>query len=125
MSDKNASRACVLVVEDYDDFRDTLSALLTLKGYSVETAADGQEAMRIMRRGSGLPDLVITDLRMPHDGWALRRDMLADDALARIPAIVLSSSDVRGSEHELQAVAYMEKPVRLADLIELVEKHCG
>lgn len=123
MNDLCDSRPFILIVEDYDDLRDTLTALMKLKGYAVESAADGEEAMSIMQDGERLPDLVITDLRMPHDGWTLRRKMLEDEALASIPAIVLSSTNVRGFEDKLRAVAYFEKPVRLPVLVEAIEKY--
>lgn len=114
-------RLCLLLVEDHADLRETLSDLLRMKGFSVESAADGKKALAMMKNGSS-PNLVITDLRMPYDGWSLRRKMLEDDELSSVPVIVMSAIDARGSD--LQASAYLQKPVDLTELVATIDKHC-
>lgn len=114
----------LLLVEDYADLRDTLRDLLKLKGYRVQSARDGRQALHMMRSEGYRPDLVITDLKMPNeDGWSLRRRMLQDEKLAGVPVIVLSSAEA-GSREELQAAAYLKKPVEAGELLQSIEDHC-
>ena len=58
----------VLVVDDNEDNRDIYAASLRHRGYTVEVACDGEEALDIARRRR--PALVVMDLGMPGmDGW--------------------------------------------------------
>ncbi len=55
----------VLLVEDHPDARDALRLLLELRGYSVATAADGAEALRLLRDGVR-PCVILLDWMMPN-----------------------------------------------------------
>jgi len=57
-------RRRILIVDDDEITRYTLGALLSKEGYEVLTAGDGFEALAAMR--CGIPDLIITDLKMPN-----------------------------------------------------------
>jgi two-component system, OmpR family, response regulator MprA len=60
----------ILLVDDEPGIRLTLSAILSMKGYEVETAVDGVDALEHLSRKK--PDVVISDLRMPRmDGFEL------------------------------------------------------
>lgn len=114
----------VLLIEDEDDFRESLSALLELKGYAVESAPNGRAALSRLRAGP-LPCIVIMDLMMPEmDGWQLRAAMLGDEKLAAVPAIVLSAVGAGEPQTPLQAVARLNKPVDIHELYRLLEEHC-
>ncbi|MCL9796827.1 response regulator [Frankia sp. AgKG'84/4] len=87
-------------------------------GQTLHTVSDGVQALEFLRDPSApLPDLIILDLNMPRLGG---RDTLAairsDPALARIPVVILTTSDapsdVIGS-YELHASAYVCKPTDL------------
>jgi two-component system, OmpR family, KDP operon response regulator KdpE len=81
----------ILVVDDEPQITRVLKTTLTSLGYATRTAADGNEALQIMKNWP--PDLLITDLRMPNmDGLDLCRHVRAK---SQIPIIVLS---VRGEE---------------------------
>lgn len=54
----------ILVVDDEDALRKTSSAILESRGYEVQTAGDGFEALVSLRKS--LPDVIISDLRMPN-----------------------------------------------------------
>jgi CheY-like chemotaxis protein len=54
----------ILIVEDNPDTRDLLALLLTKQGYTVQTASDGKEGLKLIQ--ADRPDLVITDINMPH-----------------------------------------------------------
>jgi two-component system cell cycle sensor histidine kinase/response regulator CckA len=55
----------VLVVEDEDDLREVITRLLTLGGYRVITASDGEAALALARSPDTAIDLVLTDVVMP------------------------------------------------------------
>ncbi|MCI5145504.1 MAG: response regulator, partial [Candidatus Electrothrix sp. AR3] len=54
----------ILIIDDNEDFRQTLAELLELKGYDILEAADGTEGLELYRQHS--VELVITDLIMPN-----------------------------------------------------------
>jgi adenylate cyclase len=103
----------VLVVDDNDDNRFTLSMRLETCGYgNILTAEDGREALAKMR--SGPVDLVLLDIMMPElDGYGVLEEMRSDVALRDIPVVMISalediSSVVRCIE--LGATDYLTKP---------------
>lgn len=55
--------AVALIVDDEEPIRSMLSAIARSKGFNVDTAADGQEALE--KLGSGRFDVIILDLMMP------------------------------------------------------------
>ena len=79
----------VLVVEDDSDISELLTLYFEAKGYEVETAHDGQEALTQLQRV--LPDLMLLDVVLPKlDGWSV---LTAVRAQSRIPVILLTSLD--------------------------------
>ena len=60
----------IMVVDDEQNYRDVLKMILTAKGYDVDTAGNGQEALDLLEKATY--DVVISDLKMPvMDGYAL------------------------------------------------------
>jgi CheY-like chemotaxis protein len=59
----NTAKTRILVVEDDQSVLSTIAMILNLKGYQVETACDGFDAL--MRLKDNLPDLIVSDLNMP------------------------------------------------------------
>jgi DNA-binding response OmpR family regulator len=95
-----------------------VATVLEKRGYSVETAVDGEDAMaRALARA---PDLLITDVMMPKvDGWTLVRNLRARPELAMLPVIfltALSSEDDRIRGFRLGADDYVTKPFRFEEL---------
>jgi CheY-like chemotaxis protein len=115
--------ARILVVDDDESIRDLLRMHLTSAGYEVQVAADAIAAGYIVLQAP--PDLIITDVSMPHmDGFEFVAALKADTSLPRIPVIFLTSmedGDSRG--RELGAVGYVTKPVRADRLLSLVAQH--
>ncbi len=115
--------ARILVVDDDESLRDLLRLHLSSAGYEVEVAEDAISAgYKVLRR---LPDLIITDIEMPHmDGFEFVAALKADKSLPYVPVIFLTSvedGDSRGKE--LGAVGYVTKPVRADRLLALVAQH--
>src|SRR5690348_9563693 len=80
----------ILVVDDDVDTREILTLLFTTRGYIVDTAADGAQALRAARRGPP-PCVILLDLMMPvMDGETFRRAQLADAQLQDIPVLCIS-----------------------------------
>jgi len=81
--------ARILVVDDDDDIRGLVRALLERAGHEVIDAADGRAGLRELYAGS--PDLVILDVAMPGlDGWAtLERIREVSD----VPVLMLTARD--------------------------------
>jgi len=108
----------VLVADDDAWILRMVVTVLEKRGYSVETATDGEDAMdRAIRRP---PDLLITDVMMPRmDGWALVRSLRALPEMASLPVIfltALSSDDDRIRGFRLGADDYVTKPFRFEEL---------
>jgi CheY-like chemotaxis protein len=108
----------VLVADDDAWILRMVATVLEKRGYSVETAVDGEDALaRALARP---PDLLITDVMMPKvDGWSLVRQLRAHAELAMLPVIfltALSSEDDRIRGFRLGADDYVTKPFRFEEL---------
>lgn len=108
----------VLVADDDAWILRMVATVLEKRGYSVETAVDGEDALK--RALARTPDLLITDVMMPKlDGWALVRQLRSHSALAMLPVIfltALSSEDDRIRGFRLGADDYVSKPFRFEEL---------
>ncbi len=106
----------ILVVDDEPQITRVLKTTLSSHGYGTRTASDGEEALQLMKEWA--PDLIITDLRMPHlDGLGLCRRVREQ---SQIPIIVLS---VKGEERikvealDAGADDYVTKPFNMNELL--------
>jgi CheY-like chemotaxis protein len=111
----------ILIVDDDQESRNLLSEVLQANGYAVGAVADGVAAREELRREGGYT-VVIADLRMPREsGLELLRHLRQQKATQ---AMVLMSSFISASERklaqELGAHALLEKPFRLAELLQVV-----
>ena len=92
-------------------------------GYDVRVAEDAITAGHLVLKNP--PDLIITDVNMPHmDGFEFVAALKSDLTLPYIPVIFLTSTvdgDHRGKE--LGAVGYLTKPVRADQLVAMVAQH--
>jgi CheY-like chemotaxis protein len=116
----------VLVVEDDEDIRADLTAILRVKGFTVDEAANGKEALARMHNGTS-PCVIVLDLMMPvMNGWELRQVMRQDQQLAAIPVIVVSGKGRIAPEEEevLAPAAVLVKPFELSELLALVARFC-
>jgi CheY-like chemotaxis protein len=117
----------VLLVEDDQDLRETIAALLSRHGHQVHTAADGAEALGWLKRHGTQPCLVLLDLMMPGmNGFDLRSHMTADPDLASIPVVIITGAGVLADQraHELRA-EILKKPVAMSTLLGTVDRYCA
>ncbi len=84
----------ILVVDDMPIFREPIDGVLSAAGFTVVTAANGQEAVAAL--SAARPDLVLLDLGMPvMDGLAVLAFMRREQAFRTIPVIILSADSDR------------------------------
>src|SRR5262245_11175660 len=84
-------RVAALVIDDEPDARELLARIIRKAGYSVATAADGQEGLDLLR--SIGPDVILVDLMMPGmDGAPFRQVMRRDRDLIQIPTVVMTAT---------------------------------
>ncbi len=114
----NPMSSRILVVDDDAWILRMVTTVLEKRGYTVETASDGQEALE--KACATNPDLVVTDVMMPNmDGWALIKALRARAEFAFLPVIFLTalgSDDDRIRGFRLGADDYLPKPFRFEEL---------
>jgi len=113
----------ILIVEDNEENRDSLSRRLQRRGFEVVTAADGNVGVAMSR--SEKPDLVLMDLNMPElDGWEATRQVKAAEATRGVPVLALTAHALAGDrERALEAgcADYHTKPVDFPKLLAQIE----
>src|SRR4029079_4949852 len=92
----------VLLADDSPDTRALYGEYLELCGFRVETAADGEEAVR--KAEAEWPGVIIMDLAMPRmDGWEAIRQLRANPQTAAIPIVALSAFTMAESTDRARA----------------------
>ena len=123
----------VLLVED-----DPGDALMTREAFAehkvgnrLHVVSDGVEALRFLRREGEYaqaprPHLVLLDLNLPRkDGREVLQEIKQDEDLARIPVVVLTTSEAAEDvirSYQLHANAYVTKPVDFDQFIKVVQQ---
>lgn len=125
----------VLVVDDEPDVRAYLGGILRDGGFRVLTAADGEEALAMIRAEP--PDFISLDLVMPRkSGHRLLYELRRDRALARIPVLIVTAHAKtelgRGAMQDLMENrilsgpgVYLEKPVDPRSYLRAVQRALG
>lgn len=114
--------ARVLVVEDDEILRDTLVEVLGDEGYDVRSASNGRAALEALDQWE--PDVIVLDLMMPlMDAFEFRRHQVAADLAPQSRVLILSAArDLETAAEQIGADAWMAKPFRLLEVIEIVER---
>jgi EAL domain-containing protein (putative c-di-GMP-specific phosphodiesterase class I) len=112
----------VLVVDDEEDLRTLLERMLTRGGMTVETAAGGEQALALLRRGHRF-DTIVSDLMMPGmDGMQFLREARHLDL--DVPMIFLTGNPSLSTAMEAMeqgGYRYLAKPIELERLIAVVK----
>jgi CheY-like chemotaxis protein len=116
----------ILVVDDDCDIRDSLIETLEDHGFRATGAANGVEALDVLRKSAERPSLILLDLMMPvMDGPGFREEQLKNPSWADIPVVVISAySDAEARARSLAAEC-MRKPLAIRPLIDMVRRHCA
>jgi two-component system chemotaxis sensor kinase CheA len=109
-----ASSPLVLIVDDSASIRRHTQIIVEEAGLRAITAKDGAEALELLLNGSVKPDLILSDVEMPHlDGWQLLEYIKTDDNLGHVPVVMVTSLDAdnhRATATRLGAADYIVKP---------------
>ena len=109
----------VLVVDDNSANVRLLSDLLTVHGFQVRTARDGEGCLAVV--AEKIPDLVLLDVIMPGmDGFTVCRTLRSDPRLHRLPIVLVTSLDPHGERVKgLDAGAddFLSKPIHAPELL--------
>jgi adenylate cyclase len=110
--------ARILIVDDQRSNVEMMAGVLKARGYVVNGAYDGMQALEQVREAS--PDLVVADILMPNmDGYELCRRLRGIPETALLPVILVTSVDAQGERIKgLEAGAddFLEKPVNWEEL---------
>jgi CheY-like chemotaxis protein len=116
--------ARILIADDYDDNRELLRLMLESAGYSVRETRNGSEFLAAARAEP--PDVALIDLSMPVlDGWGTLNALRADERTRRVHCIAvtaLAAEQDRQRALDAGFDAYLTKPYRSRDLLDLVKR---
>jgi CheY-like chemotaxis protein len=112
----------VLVVDDEEPIRSTLTEALELEGYAVRSASNGLEAFELMRRFR--PGAIVLDLMMPvMSGWEFLERCRGDHTCSATPVLVISAySKLPQEAAKLGVKACIAKPFDLDVLLGAVDR---
>jgi CheY-like chemotaxis protein len=113
----------IMIVDDDPNIISYLEDFFGDNGYDTCSAADGSEAMAVVRKEK--PDLITLDLEMPEE-WGPRfyRKLTKEEEYKKIPVIVISG--LTGGKYAIQkAVASLTKPFDREQLIKIVKDTIG
>ena len=117
----------VLVVDDDEVIRRLIAANLTLEGFDVATAVDGQDCLE--KASVIAPDIITLDLTTPRlDGWetALRLRKCPDTSHIKVVLITARVQEGNQTPHRhAGADAYLTKPFDVAEMIRVVRELAG
>ncbi len=116
------AQASVLVIEDNDDARAALVALLELEGYAVDGAADGTKGIEMVRAKN--PDAVLVDIGLPGvDGYEVARRLRALDRRPFLVALTgYGQPEDRARAQQAGFDAHLVKPVDPTELSALLSR---
>ncbi len=115
----------ILIVEDDIDSRILLERTLPRQGYSIESAANGVEALQ--KAVLSPPDLIISDIMMPEmDGFELCRRIKADERLRTIPFVFYTSTYIDQKDERLAmalgASRFLIKPMKMEEFFDIISE---
>jgi two-component system cell cycle response regulator DivK len=128
LSDYKSSRgselAKIMIVEDNALNIKLFCDLLAAHGHQPEAVTDSRLALDAAR--AFLPDLVITDIQLPHvSGLDLIRMIRSDKQLREVPIMAVTAYSAQGDEERIRgagAQAYVSKPISVAKFAQTVEE---
>jgi len=119
------SNAEILIVDDMLPNLHLFSSMLSSQGYRVREAADGLSALKSVQDSP--PDLILLDVRMPGmDGYAVCKQLKADERWRNIPVIFVSALDEQTDKVQgfsVGGVDYITKPFHIHEVLARVETH--
>lgn len=116
VDDHTKSRKNILVVDDDSNIRNLLRQELKAAGYLVAEAADGVEAISLIKKN--IPDLILLDVMMPKmSGFDVAAVLKNDPTTMNIPIIIVSIIENRERGYSIGVDRYFTKPLNTEDLL--------
>jgi len=119
--------AKIMIVEDNALNIKLFCDLLAAHGHQPEAVTDSRNALDAARAFQ--PDLVITDIQLPHlSGLDLIRLIRADEGIAQVPIMAVTAYSAPGDEERIRAAgaqAYVSKPISVMRFAQTVEDLLG
>jgi CheY-like chemotaxis protein len=113
----------VLIIDDDDDVREALIALLITEGYDAAGAPSGLAALTIMTWKRFIPDVILLDLLMPTmDGAQFHAVLQKHPDWSQIPVIVCTGD---AQPVTLSVFGVLEKPFDLDEMLAIVKSACA
>ena len=111
----------ILIVDDDLDIRELLAETLEERGFDVVTAANGLEAISVVRNMTTPPSIILLDLMMPVlDGYGFLEERAKDAALASIPVAVISAGHGLDPSRLSNAARIIPKPIDVSLLVSVI-----
>ncbi len=123
----STEKKTILLVEDHEDARFVLSAILNFDGYAVIEATDGRQGVRMARLHQ--PDLILMDIRMPRmNGFEAGDEIQRADDIATVPIVAVTAETMdpvqrRRADRLFHSI--VQKPVEPDQLLERVRSIIG
>ena len=121
----------ILIIDDDTDFKEAITTLLEVKGYSVITADSGKEGIKRARQDK--PGLILLDVVMSYrtEGLDIARELSGDTEAGDIPVILTTgirremnlSFSLEPDDKTLPVKAVLEKPIKPETLLKEISKH--
>ncbi|OLS14434.1 MAG: response regulator receiver protein [Promethearchaeota archaeon CR_4] len=122
----DAPNCDVLVVDDEPDTLLLARRILEMDKYTVKTAANGMEALDMIRKGIALPRLILLDIMMPKgDGWYVLEALKKDEHLKTIKVTIFTVKAFTKDYDKAKALgadSYITKPFRGEKLLEHIRE---
>ncbi|OGE23544.1 MAG: hypothetical protein A3J42_09270 [Candidatus Dadabacteria bacterium RIFCSPHIGHO2_12_FULL_53_21] len=110
----------VLLIEDEESLRKLYTKILNAKNYTVEAAADGEDALSVLKIFR--PDVIVLDIVMPHyNGVEFLKILKNDSELKGIPVVMLTAlSEMRKITEclDMGAVGYITKDSTVEEIVQ-------
>lgn len=117
----------VMVVDDDEVIRQLIAVNLTLEGFDVSTAVDGQDCLE--KVADVKPDVITLDVMMPRlDGWVTATQLRRNPVTASIKVVLITAraqEDDRDHGRQVGVDAYLTKPFDPAEMIRVVRELAG
>ncbi|QIZ72656.1 response regulator transcription factor [Oxynema aestuarii] len=115
--------AQLLLVDDEPGLREAVQAYLEDEGFQVEVASNAEQGWELLQQK--LPELVITDIMMPHvDGYEFLKQLREDPRFKALPVVFLTARGMTGDRiqgYQAGCDAYLSKPFDPDELVAIVK----
>ena len=110
---KKHMNACILIVDDNPTNLKLASQVLEIEGYTVDLAADAEQAQELLQHMT--PDLILMDIALPGmDGLTLTRKLKTDEKLRHVPVVAMTAFAMKGDDRKALDAGcdgYITKPI--------------